>query len=1010
MAVLVTVFLAALLNGCGSTPKNDEPTLGSLDQQELVITPQAMPVKIKGDAKKTYEELARTTNNPELKAKAMERLADIQLERFQTEQSMVAEKKVEAAEKKEAVKKSDTGLNPDAVQKEEREAGSKQRAAMKKEQAARKRVPSREQVTQSTAPVTTGEPLKQGSGGIALDDYEKVAQQYESLLKRYPHKKGNDHILYQLARAYDLSGNMDKTLEVLTRFAKEYPHHSAIEEVQFRRGEILFSLKRYKKAAAAYSAILIDKDSPYYDRALYKLGWASFKQGKLNDALMSYYQLLDLYFKEGRRNTGLSRSEEEVVRDTLRVASLAFSFQDGAKSIEKFSEKFGRRNYEYQIYQRLAELYISQERFGDAAKTYTTYVERYPNSSQAPQFMVKVIDIYKKSGYAKALSQAKADFVTLYGARKFYWTRQDRALFQEMAPYLKQNLDDLARHYHALGQKTKSPNDFKVAIHWYKEYVGSFPGEPKTAQMNFLLAELLNETKQYDEAAIEYEKTAYEYKPHPKSAEAGYAAILARQHLAEQFKDKEQGNEQGNAQDKTQAKDKRAARVAMVKTSLRFADSFPADKRVPQVVQKAAEELLDMKMYGDASVVAQRITTTKDKKYDKHKPAAWAIIAAAEFQMDHYKQAEEASLQRLKTMASGDKERKVFVERLAASIYKQGETARNKGDLKEAAAQFLRIGVLAPTATIRATADYDAAAALSKLGDWVAAIPVLMDFIKRYPDDKLASGAEDKLAVAYEKSNDWGKAAQIYEKIYQKETDPEKKRALLWQTAEYYTKANNDNGALKTYKVFVTKFPQPLEQAEEARQRIADDYKKRGDTKARNYWLAEIIKANDGKGATDRTRYLAAMGSMELAEPKYRAYSRVKLVQPLKVNLKKKKNLLKEVIDAYTKAASYGVEEATTASTYHIAEAYNDFSKGLYKSERPKGLSAEELEQYNVLLEEQAYPFEEKAIKIHETNVGRVGSGIYDEWVKKSFSVLGKLRPARYAKSEKSESVAQTIN
>ena len=53
------------------------------------------------------------------------------------------------------------------------------------------------------------------------------------------------------------------------------------------------------------------------------------------------------------------------------------------------------------------------------------------------------------------------------------------------------------------------------------------------------------------------------------------------------------------------------------------------------------------------------------------------------------------------------------------------------------------------------------------------------------------------------------------------------------------------------------------------------------------------------------------------------------------------------------------------------------------ESERPAGLSGEELEQYDILLEEQAYPFEEKSINIHETNVGRISAGTYDEWVKK---------------------------
>ena len=50
--------------------------------------------------------------------------------------------------------------------------------------------------------------------------------------------------------------------------------------------------------------------------------------------------------------------------------------------------------------------------------------------------------------------------------------------------------------------------------------------------------------------------------------------------------------------------------------------------------------------------------------------------------------------------------------------------------------------------------------------------------------------------------------------------------------------------------------------------------------------------------------------------------------------------------------------------------------------------------------------FEEKAIEIHETNVKRVSDGLYDQWVRNSFSVLTKLLPVRYAKAERVEMVA----
>ncbi len=78
-------------------------------------------------------------------------------------------------------------------------------------------------------------------------------------------------------------------------------------------------------------------------------------------------------------------------------------------------------------------------------------------------------------------------------------------------------------------------------------------------------------------------------------------------------------------------------------------------------------------------------------------------------------------------------------------------------------------------------------------------------------------------------------------------------------------------------------------------------------------------------------------------------------------------------------------------------------------SQRPKGLKKDELEQYNVLLEEQAFPFEEKAIELHEINAKRTADGIYDSSVRGSFAALGQLRPARYGKVERSGRTVDAI-
>jgi hypothetical protein len=118
---------------------------------------------------------------------------------------------------------------------------------------------------------------------------------------------------------------------------------------------------------------------------------------------------------------------------------------------------------------------------------------------------------------------------------------------------------------------------------------------------------------------------------------------------------------------------------------------------------------------------------------------------------------------------------------------------------------------------------------------------------------------------------------------------------------------------------------------------------------------------------------------------------------------------MEDVIKVYTKAADYGVAEVTTAATFRLGEVYENFSADLVNSERPRNLDAAALEQYELLLEEQIYPFEEKAIELYMANTDRASDGVYDEWVEKSFNRLASLMPARYSKVERGEDVVTTL-
>src|SRR5450755_2572637 len=89
---------------------------------------------------------------------------------------------------------------------------------------------------------------------------------YSTLLKAYPNYPRNDQVLYQLARAYETTGQNEQALATLDRIVVRYPQTRQLDEVQFRRGELLFSNRRYPEAQLAYEAVLArGRDgSPFY--------------------------------------------------------------------------------------------------------------------------------------------------------------------------------------------------------------------------------------------------------------------------------------------------------------------------------------------------------------------------------------------------------------------------------------------------------------------------------------------------------------------------------------------------------------------------------------------------------------------------------------------------------------------------------------------------------------------------------------------------------------------------
>ncbi|MBI1195910.1 MAG: tetratricopeptide repeat protein [Gammaproteobacteria bacterium] len=840
------------------------------------------------------------------------------------------------------------------------------------------------------------------SGDVADDseteNLDATAKLYEDLLNTYPNQNGNDQILYQLARAYDDGGRQDDAYTILGRLVTDYPESSFVPEAYFRRAELNFLRGDYALAEPQYRQVLaFGEQTPFYQQARYKLGWSLFKQESYEPALAVFFACIDSKLKRDAATTpaDLNLPDREIVDETLSVVSLSFSYLGGPDAIDEYFAKHPNVAYEDQVYSALAALFQKKERYFDAARTLQSFADRHPMYFSAPVFLTKAIETYRQARFQSQALDAMTAFAERYDLNRPYWQRHSPSAQKQTVDTLRETLDALARHFHALAQKSHAEDDYARAVDWYRRYLADFPAEPQSMELHYRLAEALFEVRRYDEAAVEYERTAYAYPDHAWNRKAANAAVVAFDLQAETV----------------QEPDRKLWHLRALASRLRLADRFPDHSQAAPALARATQDYFALEDYEPAAIGAERLLKLRPLPASSLRRVAWLVQGHIDFDQRDFPGAENAYREALALMMPNDKMRPDIEEKFASSIYQQGDDLRKSGDLAGAANQFLRVAAAVPGSAIVAAAEYDAAAALITLKQWPRAIAVLARFRAGFPNHELREEVSVKLAAAYLENGQGLEAAREFEHLGTVQGEPGLRQDALWRSAELYAKAGETSAAARVYKRYVDEFPGDFVQGMEARQRLADLNLASGNTGRYLFWLKRVIEADQraGDARTDRSRTLAARASLVLARSSQKQFDAVALKLPLKQSLKTKKKLMERTLAAYKLAMDYGIAEVSTAAAYDTAEIYHGFSRALMKSQRPKGLSADELEEYNLLLEEQAYPFEEDAIAIHEDNSRHVNESIYNDWVKASYKVLAEMLPVRYAKPERSEGFLDVV-
>lgn len=1018
--------------------------------------------------------------------------------------------------------------------------------------------------------------------------YRQSVRLYEKILVFNPDRPENDRVLYQLARVYEAQDRSEKRTEMLQRLVVDYPDSFYVPEVQFRLAEVYFEAGMFREAAAAYMATARGMDFSVFERAkkgsrrraemalaeahrreeeeraLYKAGWTQMAMDDYDGALKTFQGLLDrkeelLEIRPYKFDpTIVNRGEWDFLQEVLRGLSITLSNWVSPEKVNDYFEEIGHKKYEYLIYEKIGKLHLARKRHYDAVRVFQGFLDRYPMHPNSPMMAMGIVAAYQRLNLVDPANKARKTFLEHYGTKSRWFRDAPYAERQKVKPELKKMVYQLAIFYHSEAQQTKRRKVYEQSIHWYQQFLEKYPTEPEAARVNFLMAEGLYEMGKFEAAAVEYEKTAYDYDLHADSAEAGFAGVLARERLMSRV-------------DKSKNKEKfRAVSIRLGESSSRFTTIFPSDERALKVQLRGAQVFFGVRVFKEARRMAEEVAITYGPMKDPAVEKAQLLIGNSHYEERSFEKAVEV-YRRIDLVRVNEKDRKKIRKLWATALYKVAEGLRESGRLEEAEEAFYHVQRELPQSAVAPVALYDAGLLAMGQEDYNGALASFALLTNEYPDNEfsgkvprlllqteqklldksryadakiLADGLKHKglnvhsatiyqaqalIANRYFEEKSYNKAVQVYRELNTTEISEGERVEVqrLWASALYKEaeglrkkgefeeaerafrkvheevptseiapvalydagliamKQKNLDRAIRSFRKVSIQYPtvshavhatvqlariheeqgklreaaveyERIPKLTEDRKLSADStlsaailyekledwpktqnaYREYIDTNTGefekivniNFKLIEIKRrlGDDGGARVLLKEFVEHYDSLRNDEPTlgyflarariisagylHEEYKAIQLVDPLAENLNKKKQFLAEVLELYISATEYQVGDVVTEAAHQIGQVFEEFRTALLESERPTGLTPQQLDQYDFLLEEQAYPFEEKAISAFETNVKRAQQlGLYDDWIKESYANLSRLNPGRYQKPEFEEIVIKEL-
>jgi cellulose synthase operon protein C len=324
-----------------------------------------------------------------------------------------------------------------------------------------------------------------------------------------------------------------------------------------------------------------------------------------------------------------------------------------------------------------------------------------------------------------------------------------------------------------------------------------------------------------------------------------------------------------------------------------------------------------------------------------------------------------------------------------------------------------------PSSNYAAQAMFNVAAKSEQAFDFDKAVATYLGLVKSYPDSERRADAQINAALALEGQQRYDSAADEFQRFATLFPERPEAPEVFFRSALVHKKREDQRAEEQSLREFIRRYRSNAEQVPrvvEAYARLGDldreraeatktpSEKKRLTDLADASYKASLKEFERAKGSATAS-YFAAKAAFSLAERDFDAYTGVGILgktgQQQGKELEEKSKRLQQVEQTYkTIITSYRQADWSLAALFRIGSLYDDLQQKIVRAPCPADIRRiDEIacDEYRVILEDQAYAVEEKAVEAYRTAYERAKDlKVSNEWTQRTLAALNRLRKAEF--------------